>query len=183
MRKERTAMIIVVGTSHTIQTTDMALQPFLENLCQKFNVRAVAEEMSEEALAEKDRAASIPMRVAKTLQIPYRFCDPDRTQRATLGIRQENDIRLEAFLSNSALSEAEIATRLADSHAKREQYWLNQLRDFNVWPVLFVCGADHVASFSQLLKRQGMTVHVAAEDWASHSTVERDAPQAAHPSL
>ena len=53
-------MVIVVGTSHTIQTTDLALQPFLENLCQKFNARAVAEEMSEEALAEKNRAASIP---------------------------------------------------------------------------------------------------------------------------
>ena len=176
-------MVIVVGTSHTIQTTDLALQPFLENLCQKFNARAVAEEMSEEALAEKDRAASIPMHVAKALQIRHRFCDPDKAQRAKLGIRQENDFRLEAILSNSALSEPEVAACLADSHARRERYWLDQLRDFNVWPVLFVCGADHVASFSQLLKQQDMAVHVAAEDWASNNTVERDAPQAARPSL
>ena len=176
-------MVIVVGTSHTIQTTDPALQPFLVTLCRKFNARAVAEEMSEEALAEKNRDASIPMHVAKALHIRHRFCDPDKTQRAKLDIRQENDLRIEAFLSNCTLSEPDIAARVADSHAKRERYWLDQLRDLKVWPVLFVCGADHVASFSQLLKQQGMAVHVAAEDWASNNTVERGAPQAACPSL
>lgn len=160
-------MVIVVGTSHTIQTTEPALHPFLENLCQNFNVRAITEEMSEEALAENNRAASIPMHLANALQIPHQFCDPDRTRRAALDIRQENEIRLEAFLSNSALSEAEIAARVADSHAKRERYWLDQLRDLNIWPVLFVCGADHVASFCHLIKQQGIAVHVAAEDWAS----------------
>ena len=73
------AKIIVVGTSHTIQIADPELKPFLENLCREFNVRAVAEEMNEEALAEKDCSASIPMQIASALQMPHRFCDPNRT--------------------------------------------------------------------------------------------------------
>ncbi len=176
-------MVIVVGTSHTIQTADLDLKLFLERLCREFKVRAVAEEMSEEALAEKSCAASIPMQVASALRVPHRFCDPNRVERAKLEIRQENDIRVEAFLSNSTLSESEIAACIAESHAKRERYWLEQLRGLSVWPVLFICGANHVASFCQLLKQQGIVAHVAAEDWASNNTVERDAPQAARPSL
>lgn len=170
-------MIIVIGTSHAIQTTNLELKPFLENLCQEFKVRAVAEEMSKEALAEKACAASIPMQVASALQLPHRLCDPNREDRATLEIRQENEIRRRAWLSQTTLSESEVAVRVAESHAKRERYWLEQLADLDLWPVLFVCGADHVSSFCQILKQQGISVHVAAEDWASN-TVERDAPQA-----
>ena len=174
-------MVIVVGTSHTIQTADLELQPFLDSLCQEFKIQAVAEEMNEEALAENNCVASIPIRVANALQIPHRFCDPSRIERAKLEIRQENDIRISAF--PSTLSESEVAAHVAESHAKRERYWLKQLRSLNLWPVLFVCGADHVPSFCRILKAEGIGVHIAAEDWASNSTVERDAPQAARPSL
>jgi hypothetical protein len=71
-------MVIVVGTRHTIQIADLELKRFLENLCREFNVRAVTEEMSDEALAEKDCTASIPMQVASAMQIPHRLCDPNR---------------------------------------------------------------------------------------------------------
>ena len=159
-------MVIVVGTSHTIQTTDLTLQPYLESLVQKFNIRAVAEEMNEMALAERNCTESIPRQVASVLQIPHRFCDPNRAERVQLGILQENDIRISAF--PSSLPEAEVAKRVAESHAKRERYWLEQLRSLNLWPVLFVCGADHVTSFRQLLTAEGVAVHIAAEDWSAN---------------
>ena len=162
---------IVIGTSHTIQTSDQQLKPFLESLCRQFQVRAMAEEMNKEALAENGCAASIPMQVASELQIPHRFCDPNRAERGKLGIRQENDIRAQAFVSNSTLSESEIAARIAESHAKRERYWLEQIRDLDVWPVLFICGADHVTSFCRLLEQQGIATHIVAEDWISNNTV------------
>lgn len=173
------AKIIVVGTSHTIQIADQALKPFLERLCRDFNIRAMAEEMNEEALAETNCASSIPMRIASALKIPHRFCDPNRTERAKLGIRQENEFRIQAWLSSSTLSDSELAARVTESYAMRERYWLEQLRELNVWPVLFICGADHVSSFCELLKQQSIAAHVAAEDWASNNTVETDAPQAA----
>ena len=174
MPVSRQAKIIIVGTSHTIQIADPGLKPFLENLCREFDVRAVAEEMNEEALAEKDCAASIPMQIASTLRLPHRFCDPNRTERVKLEIRQENEIRIDAWLSSSTLSESEIATRVSEGYVKRERYWLEQLRRLNVWPVLLICGANHVASFCKLLKQQSIAAHVAAEDWTSNNTVERN---------
>ena len=176
------AKIIVVGTSHTIQIADPALKPFLESLCRDFNIRAVGEEMNEEALTEKNCTFSIPMQIASALKIPHRFCDPNRTERAKLGIRQENEIRIQAWLSSSTLSDSELAARVTESYAMRERYWLAQLCELNVWPVLFICGADHVSSFCELLKQQSIAAHVAAEDWASNNTVKIDAPQGARPS-
>lgn len=172
-------MVIVVGTSHSIQATSEELKPFLKSLCRKYKVRAMAEEMSAEALAERKCPASIPMQVADSLRVAHQFCDPTRSERVKLGIQQENDIRAQAFLSGEP--EADIAKRLVESHAKRERYWLEQLRGLNLWPVLFVCGADHVASFCQLLRQEGISAHVAANDWASKNTVVRDAPQAVRP--
>ncbi len=125
-------MVIVVGTSHPIQIADPELKPFLENLCREFNVRAGAEEMNEEALAEKDCTASSPMQIASTLQMPHRFCDPNRAERAKLEIRQENQIKIEAWLSGTTLSDSELATHVTESYAKRERYWLEHLRTLNI---------------------------------------------------
>src|SRR2546426_7823847 len=130
MCRDHSAMVIVVGTSHPVQmaTDDLnaeageELMAFLENLCLKREIRAVAEEMSAEALAESGCLDSIPMRLARSLRVEHRFCDPDRSERGRLGIRQENDIRTKAFLSG--WSESEISSRILAEHAKREQYWL-----------------------------------------------------------
>jgi hypothetical protein len=167
------SVAVLVGTSHTLQRTSIDLGSFLENLCREHKVREVAEEMSEEALSQHEGAVSIPMQVARALAISHRLCDPNNEERAKLGIHQEGDIRVQAF--PSSLSEPEVAARLADSNAKREKYWLDQLRSLDLWPVLFVCGADHVATFCQLLNHEGIATHVAAEDWASNGIVEREA--------
>lgn len=165
-------MIIIVGTSHAIQIADPALQPFLESLCREYNVRAMAEEMSEEALAQNRCAASIPMQVASVLALPHKLCDPNNAERAKLEIYQVSEIRMWNSISNSALSESEIAARLKESYEKRERYWLERLRCLNVWPVLFICGSDHVASFCKLLEVQSIAAYVVAKDWASNNTVK-----------
>tara|TARA_R110002049_G_scaffold20717_3_gene75893 strand:- start:23902 stop:24390 length:489 start_codon:yes stop_codon:yes gene_type:complete len=161
----RRAAVIIVGTSHSIQISSRKLKPFLERLCENFTVTAIAEEMSNEALVENNCEASIPMQVANALRLPHRFCDPNSAERTSLGIRQENDILISAFQGN--LSETEVADRLAENHSKRESYWLDQLCDLNLWPVLFVCGANHVGSFCGLLRHENIAARVAAEDWAS----------------
>lgn len=161
----RPAAVIIVGTSHSIQIASRKLKPFLERLCGNFTVSAVAEEMNEEALLESNCTTSIPMQVANALRLPHRFCDPNTAERARLDIRQENDILISAYQAN--LSKTEVALCLADSHTKRESYWLDQLRDLNVWPVLFVCGANHVDSFCDLLRHEDIAVRVAVDDWAT----------------
>lgn len=178
MPRNRSVLVIIVGTSHSIQNgahraASEELKAFLENLCRTYEIRDVAEEMNIEALSERKLSASVPMQLANSLRLEHRFCDPERAERVALGIFQENDIRAQAFLSG--WTKAEILSRLAESQTKRERYWLDELRALNQWPVLFVCGADHVASFCALLKQEAIAVHVAAKDWTPNSTVERDA--------
>lgn len=170
-------MVIVVGTRHSIQAgadssyraASEDLKSFLESLCRTYDVQGVAEEMSTEALAEKKCSASVPMRLANFLGLEHRLCDPERSERDRLGICQENDIRAQAFSQN--WSEAKISSSLVESHTKREQYWLGKLRNLNRWPVVFVCGADHVDSFCALLEQEAFSVHVAAKDWTSSNMV------------
>jgi hypothetical protein len=170
--------VIVVGTSHSIQLGSSTLdsqtfREFLEELCGAQGVRAVAEELNHEALCERECTASIPMQTAASLRLQHCLCDPDRSQRAQLGICQENDIRAQGFLGN--WSKAEISRAILVENAKRERYWLEQLRSLNVWPVLFVCGANHAGSFKTLLNREGLLAHVAAKDWASNHRIDADA--------
>ena len=185
MPEDPTPMVIVVGTSHSIQLgkngasgeADEQFTAFLESICHRYRVRVVAEEMNTEALAENKRSTSIPQRLATSLKLEHRFCDPNRSERIALGILQENDIRARAFGSGS--SEAEIVACVAESHQKRERYWLDQLRALDRWPVLFVCGADHVGSLATLLEREGIAKLIAAQDWAPNQAVQRTSESSA----
>ena len=165
MTQTRQVMLFIVGTSHTIQIGSLEFKSFLDELCRVFNIRALAEEMSMNALEERGSSTTIPMQVASVLQIPHRLCDPNSEQRDRLGIHQVSDIRRQIFITNSNLSDSEILKRLEESNARRERHWLEQLRTLNSWPVLFVCGADHVASFFRLASQEGIITEIAVKDW------------------
>jgi hypothetical protein len=155
--------VILVGTSHSIQIENCEFEIFLRNLCQVHKIYSVAEEMNQEALKERNCFTTIPQKLATSLGLGHRFCDPYRSERSELSILQENDIRAQAFLSK--WSEDEIKVRIAENYEKRERYWLEQIRKLNHWPILFVCGAYHVKSFCSILEQENITVHVAAVDW------------------
>lgn len=131
-------VVIIIGTSHSIQRTSDKLKYFLKDSCRIHNIAAVVEEMSSDALEEVSCSASIPMRVARFLGVLHLFCDPSRAERARLGILQESDIRAQGFLKN--WSEEEIQQRIIESDAKRERYWFDQLRDLDQWPILYSYG-------------------------------------------
>ena len=126
-------------------------------------MRAIAEEMNGEALAEKCVAASLGMLLAKKRALPHRMVDPDKAVRAALGISQENDVRISAW--NRSLSRAETEAQVQAEYGKRERYWLEQLQDLDTWPVLFICGANHVRSFSALLTDRSIENSIEADDW------------------
>src|SRR5262245_57529969 len=119
-------MVIIVGTSHSIQmgiddATDLGghnFEAFIRDLCKAHAIRAVAEEMNPDALAERSCTTSVLSRLANALGLEHRFCDPNRSERFRLGILQENDIRAQAFFSRR--SEPEIMACVTESHTKRE---------------------------------------------------------------
>lgn len=165
--------ILVLGTDHGFQREDpkfsnaMHLQfaDFLRRTIQDSSIVAVAEENNHEALSEHSREVSVPESIAADLGIPHRHCDPNRQTRSVLGIRQENSIRIQNFPEK--VSEDEVQNQLNASDRKREEYWLQQLLELNSWPVLFICGANHVNPFLKLIESNGMQTFLVASDWGA----------------
>ena len=166
--------VIIIGTNHICQvggekcaTEDAeALRNLLLTVCQNWNLRGIAEEMSSEGLANYNGNNSVPFRVATELALPHRYCDPTSPERVLSGITGPGEVRLDA--QRQGLSEDETAKRLVAEEHKREQYWLRKLQEQNVWPTLFVCGAKHVSHFKLLLDSAGHLAHVFIEDWTPH---------------
>jgi hypothetical protein len=165
MTRERT--VAVIGTSHTYQrpghATEGAFRQLIKEVCAALKVRAVAEEMSLEALVQKDTSESLCEEIAKAAGLPHRYCDPDNEQRRALNIRGRQNIEWEGFSCD--WSEQQIEQAVAADHAIRERYWFEQLSQLNSWPVLFVCGADHLDGFCAMMKNKGVDIEVVARDW------------------
>ncbi len=167
--------IVLIGTSHTYQRADkqcppggpQAFQRFLAEACFQYGIQTVAEEMNEQALEEVARKESIPQQVANDLSLKHRFCDPNRAQRAHLGIQTDNQIEVDRFC-DPTISQDEVARRKRESLMRRELYWLDRLRTVpeSEWPILFICGADHVKSFPTILEERGVIVEHIADDWS-----------------
>jgi hypothetical protein len=122
-------------------------------------VRAIAEEWSVGANELKGVHLSVRKDIADLLGIAHRYCDPSISKRKALGILiDEADTYLGEFLSGRGPQEVEAEVR--DSHARRRRYWLEQLLELDVWPLLFVCGATHTEPFSPLLQDNGIVIHV-----------------------
>ncbi|TKS62902.1 MAG: hypothetical protein EWM73_02004 [Nitrospira sp.] len=163
----------VLGTDHRYQTRDTDFSEvqhnefaqFVADTCRAHGICAIAEENNTQALAEASVEESVPQRIAHTLGLTHQHCDPDRATRTKLGIRQENDIRAQAFLER--WSETIVQEKLEASHRVRERYWLQQIIALNMWPVLFVCGADHSKSLLSLLPEHDVQVELVASDWGT----------------
>lgn len=168
--------VVLIGTSHVYQLWDGPGKPtslqfkcVLLNLCDQYAIAAIAEEMTVEALKEQDTSQSVAQVVCAQLRIRHQFSDAPPDVRKEKSIRQENDIRISAFFKK--LSEAEILCEIRQSHAIRERYWLDKLRSLNIWPALFICGADHTGAFELLLRQNGFHVVVAFADWEPEPSI------------
>lgn len=165
--------VFVLGTDHRYQTRDTffaetqheAFVQFVAETCRAHGIRAIAEEINTQALAEASVEESVPQRIAHTLGLPHQYSDPDRATRMRLGIWQQNDIRARAFLHSWA--EPVLQEKLQASDRARERYWLEQIIVLNVWPVLFICGADHSMSLISLLSEFNLQSQLVARDWGS----------------
>ena len=69
---------------------EVALRKLLLGLCDQYKVKAIAEELNTETLAQSGSDESVPMRVAKATKLPHCFCDPNTEERKRL-IRQVLD--------------------------------------------------------------------------------------------
>jgi len=127
-------------------------------------VKAIAEEMSVEALERYGVPQSICQQVAETLHLAHRYCDPSTPERKALGVVEDDDIRMAGFFANRDPQQVEADVRA--SYAIRERYWLAHLLQLDTWPVLFICGANHTEAFRALLQANDIVGHVLFTKWA-----------------
>ena len=170
--------LLLIGTSHTYQygagnawskkapctrEAEEAFRQVMTAAAAKYGVRGIAEEMNEQGLAEAEKSASVPQLMARSLGLSHVFCEPDRRESVALGIEQENEIRVSAHLNGRSEEDVQIALR--EQFLKRESVWLQRVEELGAWPVLFICGANHVPSFSALLGQSGVSCEVLHADW------------------
>lgn len=174
--------VVLVGTDHNFQRPvdgphSEGIAQFrkrIQELVLEYGLAGVAEEMSLSALEEYDVKESVAQQVCASLGLSHQFSEPSsREERYKLGIRQDNDIRAEHMFDDWTHEQIEadvLARGRIPSDRIREQFWLRKAQEFNVWPLLFICGANHFAAFSALPKASGIKVLEAHADWEPSSS-------------
>jgi hypothetical protein len=172
--------IYLIGTRHKFQVRDPqnlasdadAFKSLVTNAATQYQVRLIAEEMNLESLESRGATQSICQEVAHALGKPHCYCEPNSNERAVLGIEDVDDlvIRLEAWLNCPRGTSQEDADKKAQpriraKHEKREKEWLRRLKAHGLFPVLFICGDDHVNYFRELAEHTGFPVTVLQLDW------------------
>lgn len=143
-------ILFLIGTSHIFQKglqdapegCYIDFREMVQQAVRDRSVQTLSEEMSVEALGN---TISLCKKIASELDIFHIFCDPNDDERLSLGLPAKDD---------------------SSTWSGREEEWLSRLK-LASFPVLFICGANHVDSFQKKCRNQGITVTVLESDWAS----------------
>lgn len=180
-------MIHLIGLRHPLQTdADLdsedwsldvspkdreAFQRYLKEMAESVKAAVIAEELSESRVQEcGDKARSVAHWTADKLGIAHRFCDPDPAERRVLGLRCDRELNEYAEqLANKTGGDFKAihAHEVRRGFPIRETFWLARLAQFcpNDRSILFLCGADHIDSFTKLLHFSGVDFKVLCRDW------------------
>ena len=124
-----------------------AFKQYVLQVVRTHAVVTVAEEMSVEALRGRH---TVGREVAKEAKLSHLFFDPTVSERKALGISRDD----------------------AFSGMLREGEWLRRLKDHSKYPVLFVCGANHVNSFARLCLNEKLTPTILNDDFEADILLE-----------
>jgi len=141
--------IFLIGVDHRIQWLPKHIGPewvkelqnfsdHLSKACTDHKITLIAEEFSEEALSNSDAIDSVARGVSFELGIKHLFCDPNSQERENSGIK---------------------------TNYQREQFWLDWLTASGHDAILFICGDDHLESFSKKLNSAGHQTTIKSNRW------------------
>jgi len=157
-------MIHIIGTAHSLQCWSDAIKSgidcdadpaiverfgrYLHDAALSLRATAIAEELSEQSVRDRQGGASVAKQVAGGLGLRHLFCDPDRGEREALGISTCRD---------------------------REDVWASRLEPLspNDTSIIFLCGANHSDTFKMTLERRGLHARVHCDDWTLRRGVDR----------
>jgi hypothetical protein len=178
-------VVVLLGTGHSIQrgenSASLLFKSVLNNECEKHNVIAIAEEI------DQDRK-TIGYKLAAEQNYRHLYADPGHKERRARGIPScgdnwkeivnefsqqypeladiwptdpppinENDVPQEVWIAYNE--------KIQQSFRLREKIWLENIERLNLWPLLFVCGANHFDEFKKLLISSGFQVIQSHNYW------------------
>lgn len=169
--------VVLLGTAHSIQR-NIELTTFknmLKEECWKYKVKAIAEELNE--------VDSVASRLAAELNIGYLNAEPNDNECVERDIQIDcrfdlikkygekyRQIKIWPIVPTKDNLPTEVweeyDKRTTKSYRMRELVWLEKITNFNRWPLLFICGADHFLKFSELLEDSEYQVIKSHQDWA-----------------
>jgi len=166
-------VVYLIGVDHEIQylpsNSGLSLLQFLQQKVRQLGIVLIAEELSQEAIEKEGRLRkakvdSTARHVAEITGIEHRLCDPNNSERESLSIPTTRDTRRELGLK-AGQDEPKVEREKRKYWPKREQFWLDKIKDRVEEKLIFVCGADHIKSFKSLLESNNCNVEILSEDW------------------
>jgi hypothetical protein len=176
-------MIHIIGTNHYFQVSTtpkrtgagkqgmIKFQRYLSGAAKRLGAAMIAEEASEEWVNDQGPEAwSIAQRVAEKRGIRHRFCDPATSECRLFGLNVEGELWDKANAISMRTGRDIVAIwkeEVKSAFKARENFWLARLkvRGFKKSTVLFVCGADHVATFKATLLANDVQACIHCRDW------------------
>ncbi|MHA4870844.1 hypothetical protein ACXZ1M_24435 [Duganella sp. PWIR1] len=163
--------VVLLGTSHPLQCGTQetlppdALERLLRSLCAAHGVQVIAEEIEHDGLAKYGVTETIGARVCKALGIQSVYCDASIAERASLRELLPPLPPIEPTLPFDQRLRLEIDAQFKQMGDAREDFWLDKILHLNMWPLLFICGADHFDTFRSKLVKNGIYVVDSVADW------------------
>lgn len=173
-------MVYLIGVYHEIQYTNDKTMPedfqivtkfteYLENEVRSRNVTLIAEEASDESIRKSKAKTRTVCDMAVKVGIKHKFCDPNSSERKTLGIPRYDQIKKK--LGIKGFVKKEDRERIKKEQRKYypiiEKSWFECIKDKLHEPMIFVCGNYHVKSFCSLLIKQGHEATILTTGWGN----------------
>lgn len=165
--------VILIGTYHSYQCGTRGgraaadFRDSLRSLAVAESAKAIAEEMCQGGLIEYGVSETLGAEICRELGITSRLCDEIPGGREALP--PYKGVLLE-FVRGGGMSAQEVFQ--ANQNAKfefrqraREQFWLTEILQLNMWPLIFICGADHYSYLDRIFSANHLTVVPGHLDW------------------
>ena len=168
---DRDDMFHIIGVNHLFQSLKSGETPtpnhlFYTNCLNQAIVRLkptlVAEEESRETLRGR---TSIAEALALNFGVDHVLCDPEKARRKIIGYRGFSELKKRIDKQNRNISDRECEVRataieMTREFSKREDYWLDAIKEKDLSTTIFVCGDAHIDGFRRRLSDRGIQSEV-----------------------
>jgi hypothetical protein len=186
-------MIYLIGTCHKTQVWSdqvrrqplgivplakmKAFQKFVTEAAMSVGAATIGEEMSEDRMAVYGHnAITVAQLVARHLNIAHVFCEPTATERQALGLRVGDEMveHAKAIAARTGRDFLQVHDEeVRKQFLTRETFWAERLARYSpeANPAVFICGAEHCATFPETLRQNGFEATVHCPDWTLLSEI------------